>query len=303
MLAVALAAVGSALSALVVAPAPSYDPWAWLLWGREIAGGELSTAEGPAFKPLPVAVTTLLSVLGGAAPAAWVLVARVGAILALWLAFRLGRRLAADVVAGADEAEGRAMATGGWRLAAGVGGGAGEADGRAMTVVGGWPVAAGVLAAAGVALSGAYLSYAATGIVTGWLLALALAGVEAWRAGRRRLALACGVGCALLQVESWPFLLAFGLVLWRRRAQDRVLLAAAALAVPALWFVPELLGSGDLLRSAERAQIPNPGQPALAEVPAVASVHEAAVLVAWPLWAGVAALAVVAGIAARHRRG
>ena len=44
----------AALSALVIAPAPSYDPWAWLLWGREIAHGTLSTEEMPAFKPLTV---------------------------------------------------------------------------------------------------------------------------------------------------------------------------------------------------------------------------------------------------------
>src|SRR4051812_7444893 len=43
------------LSLLVVDPAPSYDPWSWLLWGREVAGGSLSTIDGPAFKPLPVA--------------------------------------------------------------------------------------------------------------------------------------------------------------------------------------------------------------------------------------------------------
>ena len=53
----------AALSALVIEPAPSYDPWAWLLWGREIAHGTLSTAEGPAFKPLTVAATTLLAPL------------------------------------------------------------------------------------------------------------------------------------------------------------------------------------------------------------------------------------------------
>lgn len=238
----------AALSLLVVAPAPSYDPWSWLLWGREIAGGDLHTSEGPAFKPLPVAVCALLSVLGGAAPLAWVLIARVGAALVLWLAFRLARRL-----------------SGGSALA-------------------------GVLAAGGVALCGAYLSYASTGVITGWLLALALAGAEAWRAGRPRLALACGVGCGLLQVEAWPFLLALAIVLWRRRPQERPLLAGAA-AVPALWLVPELLGSGDLLRSAERARIPNDGQPALADVPALASAWEAVRLPLWPLWLGVAGLA------------
>ena len=87
----AAAVAVAALSALLVAPAPSYDPWAWLLWGRELSAFELSTAEGPAFKPLPVAVTALLSALGGAAPAVWVIVARTGAVLAVWLAFRLGR--------------------------------------------------------------------------------------------------------------------------------------------------------------------------------------------------------------------
>jgi len=228
-----------------VAPAPSYDPWAWLLWGREVTALELSTSEGPAFKPLPVAVCALLSVLGGAAPEAWVIVARTGAVLAVLLAFRLGRELAGAF--------------------------------------------AGVLAAAGVALCGAYLGYSAAGAETGWVIALALLGAEAWRSGRTRAALACGVGCALLRVEAWPFLLAFGVVLWHRRPADRWLLAACAAAVPALWLVPEWLGSGDLLRSGARARVPNPGQPATADVPALASLGEAAALPLWPLWAGAVA--------------
>ena len=252
----------AALSLLVVTPAPSYDPWSWLLWGREVAGGELHTSEGPALKPLPVAVCAALSLLGSAAPLAWVLIARVGAVLAIVLAFRLGRRLS---------------------------------SGSAL---------AGGLAAAGVALCGGYLSYASSGLATGWLLALALGGVEAWRAGRPRLALACAVGCGLLQVETWPFLAALGVVLWRRRPEDRPSIASVALAVPALWFVPELLGSGDILRSATRARIPNEGQPALADVPGLASMWEAVQLPLWPLWVGVAALAttVLRSRAGRRRR-
>ncbi len=241
----------AALSLVVVAPAPSYDPWSWLLWGREIAGGELHTSEGPAFKPLPVAVCALVSVLGPAAPWAWVLVARIGAVLAVVLAFGLGRRLA------------------------------------------GGSVVAGCLAAAGVALCGGYLTYASGGMATGWLLALALAGAAAWRAGRPRVALACGIGCALLQVEAWPFLALLGALLWRRRPQDRPLVAGAAIAVPLLWFVPELIGSGDALRSAERARIPNADQPALADVPAIASLRDAAGLLLWPLWVGLAALLLI----------
>ena len=232
----------AALSALVIAPAPSYDPWAWLLWGRELAHGTLSTAEGPAFKPLTVAATTLLAPLDGAAPAAWVIVARAGAVLAVLLAFRLGRDLGG--------------------------------------------IAAGVAAAVGVALCGDLIGYSAAGAEPGWTIALALAGVEAWRGRRPRVALACAVGCSLLRVEAWPFALAFGMLLWRRRPQDRALLVACAVAVPALWFVPEWLGSGDPLRSGARARVPNPGQPATAAVPALAALREAVSLPLWPLWIG-----------------
>ena len=69
--------------------------------------------------------------------------------------------------------------------------------------------------------------------------------------------------------------------------------------VPAPWFVPELLGSGDALRSSDRAQIPNPGQPALADVPFLASLEEAAGLPLWPLWIGVAVL-LAAAVRARR---
>jgi hypothetical protein len=237
------------LSVLLVDPAPSYDPWAWLLWGREVAGGELSTTDGPAFKPLPVAVCALLAPLGpSVAPWLWVLLVRVAAVIAAWLAYEEARRLA---------------------------------DGSR---------AAGVLAAAGVLLCGGLLAYSAAGAEPALVIALALGGAAAWRERRFRVALACGVGCALLRVEAWPFVVAAGVVLWRRRPEDRPLLAAFALLVPAAWLVPELIGSGDLFRSGARARAPNPGQPALADVPSLAALEAAVRLPLWPLWAGVALL-------------
>jgi hypothetical protein len=243
------AALGIALlSLLLVQPAPSYDPWAWLLWGRELAGGGLSTLDGPAFKPLPVAVCALLAPFGSAAPWLWVLLVRIAALLAAWLAYGLGRELA---------------------------------DGSRV---------AGALAAVGVVLCGALPYYAATGAEPALVLALALGGAAAWRERRFRVALACAVGCALLRVEAWPFALAAGVALWHRRPQDRALLAGLALLVPAAWLVPELIGSGDLLRSGARARVPNPGQPALARIPALAALRAAVELPLWPLWGGVAAL-------------
>jgi hypothetical protein len=249
---VAVVLLLAAVSLLVVAPAPSYDPWAWLLWGREVAHGDLDTRDGPAFKPLPVAVCALLAPTGAAAPVLWVWLVRAAAVLALWLAFRLGRRLAGD------------------------------------------SVAAGLLAAAVVALCGRLLAFSAAGAEPALVIALALGGVEAWRAGRVRLALACALGCGLLRVEIWPFLAVGGAWLWRARPAERPLIAGAAVLIPAAWFLPELAGSGDLLRSGSRARIPNPGQPALAAVPAAASAREGLGLLMWPLWIGVAALAVAA---------
>jgi hypothetical protein len=89
----------TAASALLIAPIPTYDPWMWLLWGRETASLSLSTVEGPAFKPLPVAVCAVLSLLGPAAPMAWVLIARAGAVVAVFVAYRALGALGAAAVA------------------------------------------------------------------------------------------------------------------------------------------------------------------------------------------------------------
>src|SRR4051794_5767044 len=55
------ACVALAALSLIAPSQPTYDPWSWILWGREIAHGELSTTFGPSWKPLPVALTTLFS--------------------------------------------------------------------------------------------------------------------------------------------------------------------------------------------------------------------------------------------------
>ena len=98
----ALVAACLALAALsLVLPwALAFDPYAWLVWGRELAHGTLDTSAGPSWKPGPVLVTTPLSVLGDVAAPGWLVIARTGARLAVAgaaaLAWRLGAgRLAA----------------------------------------------------------------------------------------------------------------------------------------------------------------------------------------------------------------
>lgn len=70
------------------------DPWAWVVWGRELATLDLDTTSGPSWKPLPPLVIAVLSLAGGAAPVLWALVARAGGLLAFVMAWRVARRLA-----------------------------------------------------------------------------------------------------------------------------------------------------------------------------------------------------------------
>lgn len=249
--------VAAALLSVAWLPAaPSYDPWAWLIWGRELWSFDLSTAEGPAFKPLPVFACALLAPLGDAAPDAWVVVARAGAVTALLLAGALA-----------------------WRLTR-------PAHGPRIALL------AAVLAGLAVLLTAGFVRLSAAGSSEGLLLALALGALLAAADRRPRLALALAAGCCLLRVEAWPFALLA--VAWRWRAAspgERAALAAGVVAVPVLWFGPEWLGSGDPLRSGDRARVPNPGQPALADVPAWASLRQAAPLVFWPVLLGLVALA------------
>jgi hypothetical protein len=223
--------VALAVAALsLLAPwAPTYDPWAWLIWGREIGALELDTTAGPAWKPLPVLVTTALAPLGAAAPALWLVLARAGGLLAVVLAFRLAARLA-------------------------------EGRGRWF---------AGAAAALGLLGTAGFLRGVAGGSSEGLLVAVLLFAVDRHLDGHRTQALLLGTAAALLRPEVWPFLLVYALWLWRHEAGARRLVATSLALVPVLWLAPELWGSGNLLRSSERAQIPNPGQPALAERPAL----------------------------------
>lgn len=247
-----------AAATLLLPSTPGYDPWAWLVWGHEIVHLDLDTTAGPAWKPLPVLVTSLLAPLGDAAPWLWLLLARAAGIGAVVVAGRLAWRLAPAPV--------RVPAA----LAAGVG--------LALTV--------GV--ARGVAL----------GFSEGILVLCLLLAVERHLDGRDDQAFALGTLAALLRPEAWPFLLLAAAVAWRRRLVARWQIACGLLAVPVLWFLPELWGSGSLLRSAKRAVIVEPGAPALSDHPALESLGRVAVLA--PLTLGIGAL--VAAVIAIHKR-
>jgi hypothetical protein len=239
------ASLALAALSLLFPSAPTYDPWAWLVWGREILHLDLSTVAGPSWKPLPVFFTTPFALFGGAAPALWLVVARAGAILAVVLAFCVARRLGG--------------------------------------------VVAGAAAAGGLVIAPWFLRNSALGNSEGLMAAAVLAAIERHLAGRPRQAFACGVAAALLRPEAWPFLGLYALwLLWTQRGAVLMLLIAGIGCLPVLWFLPELWGSGNLTRAADRAREPLANSPALTDDPAAQVFSDAVHLLTIPVWIGAA---------------
>jgi hypothetical protein len=241
------AALALAAITLLYPSTPSYDPWAWIQWGREILHFQLDTRTGPSWKPLPVLFTTLFSVFGGAAPDLWLVAARAGGILAMVMCFRLASRLA--------------------------GGGARGA-------------AAGAVAAAGLLLSAWWLRNTMLGYSEGLLIAFSLFAVERHLDGHRGQAFALGFGAALLRPEVWPFLALYGLYLMWREPRHRTLVVGLGALTVFLWLAPEWWGSGQPLRAASRAT-EVVGGPALTADPAGELLRRARTLLMPPMKAGI----------------
>jgi hypothetical protein len=245
---------------LLAPGAPTYDPWSWIIWGREVVHLDLSTAGGPSWKPLPVLFTAPFSLLGdGVSPDLWLVVARAGALLALVMTFRLARRLAGEP----------------------------------------WGVAAGLVAALALVTSTGFIRDVWPGNSEGLLIAFILWAIESHLEGRRRQAFVLGLLAALLRPESWLFVGAYGLWLAWRDPAMRKWVAAGGTAVLALWFLPELWGSGALFRAAERANNPDRHSPAYAAEPALQVLRAFGATFTWPVFA-------LSGIALGHalpRRG
>jgi hypothetical protein len=233
---------------LLAPSTPTYDPWAWILWGREITHLDLVTTGGPSWKPLPMFFTIPFSLFGThVAPYLWLVVARAGGLLACVMAYRVARRL----------------------------------------VGGFYGVFAGVLAGLALFSSFKFVRDAALGNSEALLAALVLWAFERHMDGRRDQALYLAFAGALLRPEVWPFLGVYGIFLWFQNRELRKRLIAFAVAIPVLWFGPELWGSGQALRASTRANNPNPGSAAYAAHPALELVSRFRKVVIAPIKGGV----------------
>jgi hypothetical protein len=252
------------LLSLLFPSALNYDPWSWLIWAREIVHLDLVTDGGPSWKPLPVLIDLPFALAGDeVSPSLWLIVARGAAALALLFAARLG-----------------------WKLGGG-----------------GLPgLAGGLVAALGILTMTGWLQGVALGNSEGLLIALVLAAIERHIEGRRDQAFLLGLGAALLRPETWPFLFLYVIVLWKSDARSRARLLASGVVVLALWFLPELWGSGNLLRSAERANDPLMSSVARADRPAFEALKAGTSLLSAPLYALAAVALCAAAVAFRRRR-
>jgi hypothetical protein len=220
---------------LLLPSTPTYDPWAWILWGREILHVDLVTEGGPSWKPFPMLFTVPFSIFGqDVAPYLWLLVARAGGLFACVMTYRMASRLIGGRVYGAI---------------------------------------AGVCAFAALLSSNKFVRDAALGNSDPMLGGIVLWAFERHLDGRRDHALYLGVIAALMRPEAWPFLGLYGLWLWFTDPHLRKQLVAFAVLVPAVWFLPEWWGSDDPLRAGSRANAPNPGSAAFDDIPAFAVAH------------------------------
>ncbi len=258
----ACACLALAGASLAIAHEPVYDAWAWLVWGRELAGFGLDTSSGPSWKPLAVAVTAVLSVAGDAAPTLWLVVVRASWLFALVLAGAIAYRLTPGL------------------------------DRRLRVVAAGFAALSLLLLADDFTM---WTRQGAAGMSEPLLVALVLGAVVAALERRPRVALACAVLAALLRPEAWPLLGLYGVWLWRAEPLMRAAIAVATVAVPALWVLPDLLASGGGVASAgERAQRGG-GAPLHELLEVVARAAVMPLLVVWPL--AVAALVLPAASA------
>ncbi len=245
------ALVIAALS-LLIPSTPSYDPWAWLVWGREIIHLNLHTTGGPTWKPLPVIFTTVFAQFGKAQPDLWLVVARAGALVAGVMVFKVALRLTSLLAPRLDGSDARG------RL--------------------GPAVLAGAIAAISLVFSGGFITENALGYSEGLLTAVVLIAVDRHLDGNWRQAFAVGFLAALDRPEIWLFWGPYGLWLaWKDPGARKLVLGLFAL-IPVLWFLPEYWGSGHFLRGVNRAQHPRANSAAHARCPFCAElVHHA-----WP---------------------
>lgn len=215
----------SVLGILATDLRPSYDPFGWLDWGKQVWTGNFNTNGAPSWKPLTALFTIPFGLLGRN-PQMW-----------LWMVSATFAALVGCVIAG--------------RIAYHL---TGPTPGRP------WARWAGAIFA-GIGLLG-MTGYSQLIMITNsdpMIVTLCLAAVDFTIHGRRRSAFVCLFLAGLGRPELWPFILLYAIWGFIKEPRMRLLAVLGLIAIPAAWFiVPGLtsqswLHPGDLALGSQRA--------------------------------------------------
>jgi hypothetical protein len=227
---------------------PSYDPWSWLIWGREIhnwitgsgpaANQALHIAGGSSWKPLPVIFTTVFAFAGSAQPNLWLVVARAGAALTVLVSAKLAMRITWSLISREGDF------TGSWTERT-----------WPDRLISGAPVAfVGAAALVCTIFTPHYPGNMLLGYSEGVMTAAFLIACERAWDGHHRQAFALGIIPCLDRPEVWPVWGLYGLWLMWRDRDARSLVIGLGILMLALWVVPQKLGGGTVSGLATHAQ-------------------------------------------------
>jgi hypothetical protein len=180
---------------------PGFDPYGWLVWGRQTLSLSLDTNAAPSWKPLPYLLTVPYALFGNAQLWLWMFTAVAISLAGVVFAARIAYRLVGPDVE-------RSYAA----------------------------LAAAVFAGVGVLAIQDYSHYVLSYQSDPVIVALCLGAVDCQLSRRPRWALALWLLASLGRPEVWPFLGLFCLWSWRALPAMRVLVVAALLLLVALWF-------------------------------------------------------------------
>jgi hypothetical protein len=211
----------SVLFVVIVGMRPSYDPYGWLVWGRQVLHWNLNTDGAPSWKPLTFLFTLPYALFGRAALWLWMVTSvagtLAGAVFAARIAFRITRN-------------GGVPAT--RRYA---------------------PYVAGAFAAVGLLGMQTYPHLILIANSDQLNVALCLAAIDAHLSRRPRLALAVLVAAALGRPEVWPFVALYAVWLWLRVPGARPWALLGLALIPVAWFSVPALTSKNIFHAGDLA--------------------------------------------------
>jgi hypothetical protein len=180
---------------------PGYDPYGWLVWGRQTIRGALDTNAAPSWKPLPYLFTLPYALFGHYQLWLWMITSVAISLSGVIFAARIAYRLT-------DAPAERRYAA----YAAG--------------------------AFAGLALLGItdYAHYVLSAQSDPLIVSLCLGAVDCHLSRRPRWAFALLVLASLGRPEVWPFIAGYAIWSWRAVPSMRWLVVTGAVVVLALWF-------------------------------------------------------------------